>query len=395
MKLRIILCILFFSKNILVAQNTEGGMQFINEDYKVAVEKAKQENKLIFMDAYTTWCAPCKLMQKNTFPDAEVAKFYNTKFINLTMDMEKGQGPELLQQFGIVAFPTLLFIDKDGKVAHKALGYHDPKMFLELGQTALSGDNSLSSWTEKYEKGDRSPTFLKDYAFTLQKAFDNRKTQIAEEYLNTQTDWKAPENLDFIYRFTEGVDSKLFGFLVKNKEAFKALASPQEIEAKIQEILTTRIYDNKNLPGLKYVDSLLALTYQIEKLDRVKKTYRMSYYRMKGDRPNYAQAAVDYFKKYNDQASEMSDVALIFAEQIDDKKMLNKAVKWAKKAVKLEKSYLNQLTVASVYQKLDKKSKAKKAAEAAIELAIKNNENYEEATEILKLMNISLLKKDR
>ena len=91
-----------------------------------------------------------------------------------------------------------------------------------------------------------------------------------------------------------------------------------------------------------------------------------------------------YLKKYKDSAEELSDIASTFNEQIGDRKMLKKALGWAKKAVKMDNSYLNNMTLANLYQSLDKKSDAQKAAQKAIDIAKKNDEPYSEAEELLK-----------
>ena len=388
MKIFRLLIWVLFPLNIICAQaqNTEGvGIRFIHENFTEAISQAKRENKLIFMDAYTTWCGPCKSMSKNVFPDGDVAALYNSKFINLEMDMEQGQGSDLVKRYEVTAFPTLLFIDGDGKLVHKAIGFHDIEGFIELGKTALDTENSLSAWILKYEKGNREASFLKEYAIKLQAANDKESFKIAEEYLATQTDWKTEPNIEFIYRFTEGVDSKMFDFLLKNKSAFSNVASASEVEAKIQNLVAEVLMNEKKLPSLEYADALINKIYGNQAAQTSKK-YRMSYYRMKGDRDNYAKAAVDYFKKYDDSAEELSDVASVFSEQIEDKKMLKKAAGWAKKAIKLDDSYLNNLTLANLYKSLNKNSKAIQAAKKAIEVAKKSTEPFSEAEELIKML---------
>jgi thioredoxin-related protein len=362
------------------------GIKFVHEDFATALEKAKSENKILFMDAYTTWCGPCKLMTKNTFPDTTVASFYNKNFINLKLDMEKGVGPALLTRYGITAFPTLLFVDGEGNIVHKALGFHDVEQFIELGNTVLAGNQTLSTWTKKYDNGDRTPTFLKDYALKLAEAYDKRKGQVAEDYLATQTDWLTEENLDFIYKFTEGVEGKLFPFLVKNKKSFEKISNAAEVDAKIQGMLVDKIFNEKDLPTLTYADSLIQMVYE-KQADKMSKKYRIDYARMKGDRKGFAEAAVQYLKKYDKDAAELNEIATTFFEQIDDKKMLKKAISWSKKAIKLDKnSGMNYFTLANLYNKINKKSNAMKSAETAIYVGKLNGEDMAEAEKLLQLL---------
>lgn len=89
------------------------GIQFENSDFKTIIAKAKKENKLIFLDAYTDWCTPCKMMVKNIFPLKSVGDYYNANFINAKIDMEKGEGIELAKKFGVKVYPSYLFINVD------------------------------------------------------------------------------------------------------------------------------------------------------------------------------------------------------------------------------------------------------------------------------------------
>ena len=50
--------------------------------FEEALQKAKQENKLIFVDLYTTWCGPCKKMAAETFPQQAVGDYFNKNFVN-------------------------------------------------------------------------------------------------------------------------------------------------------------------------------------------------------------------------------------------------------------------------------------------------------------------------
>ena len=63
-------------------------IKFEESSFASILAKAKAEKKLVFMDAYASWCGPCKLMEKNVFTDKNVADFYNKNFVNARIDME-------------------------------------------------------------------------------------------------------------------------------------------------------------------------------------------------------------------------------------------------------------------------------------------------------------------
>ena len=98
----------------------QGGIHFEQLTFDEALVKAKAENKLVFMDCYTSWCGPCKMMEKEIFPQKKVGEFFNPKFISIKIDMEKGEGPELRKRFDVKAYPTFLIIRPDGSLQHKA-----------------------------------------------------------------------------------------------------------------------------------------------------------------------------------------------------------------------------------------------------------------------------------
>lgn len=110
------------------------GIQFFEGEWNAALEAAKKQEKLIFVDAYAVWCGPCKTMAKNVFPNEKVGEFFNKNFVNLQIDMERGMGLEFAKQYPVSAYPTLLFINAEGKVVHKLMGAQSVDAFLNLGK---------------------------------------------------------------------------------------------------------------------------------------------------------------------------------------------------------------------------------------------------------------------
>jgi thioredoxin 1 len=111
------------------------GIQFYRGSWNEALQLAKKENKLIFLDIYATWCGPCKKLKKNSFSNAEVGKFYNVNFINVSLDGEQGDGAMLANQYSLSGYPSLLFIDATGKIVTATFGYHNPSELLDIGKS--------------------------------------------------------------------------------------------------------------------------------------------------------------------------------------------------------------------------------------------------------------------
>jgi thioredoxin 1 len=114
------------------------GIVFIENSWMEALHQAQLKNKYIFVDCYATWCGPCALLRNNTFTNSKAADFYNQNFINISIDMEKGDGPALAQQWGITAYPTLLVFDSNGKPVFGTMGYMGAKDLIKFGKQALA-----------------------------------------------------------------------------------------------------------------------------------------------------------------------------------------------------------------------------------------------------------------
>jgi thioredoxin 1 len=100
-------------------------IKFSQQSYKQVLAKAKASHKQIFVDAFATWCAPCKELRKTTFKDPRAAAYFNQHFINFSIDVEKGDGINLAKTWQVEGLPTLLIVDENGKVLANHTGYVD------------------------------------------------------------------------------------------------------------------------------------------------------------------------------------------------------------------------------------------------------------------------------
>lgn len=110
----------------------------------------KKKPKKVVVDVYTSWCGPCKMLDRTTFRDPEVVKlmtdnFYSVKFNAEGPDPVTFRGKEysnprynpakkrgrngqhtLTPTFGIRGYPSIIIMDENMKIIDKASGYLKP-----------------------------------------------------------------------------------------------------------------------------------------------------------------------------------------------------------------------------------------------------------------------------
>lgn len=127
------LSLLFFSFASFKPETASGssGIKFSRLSFEKAMKQAKATGKLVFIDVHTSWCGPCKEMDQTTFSDSQVGKEFNQRFINLKVDAETDKdGPMISKTYTVAGYPTLLFINGDGKLVKKLVGKQSKEKLL-------------------------------------------------------------------------------------------------------------------------------------------------------------------------------------------------------------------------------------------------------------------------
>jgi len=120
------------------------GVDFVPSDNLTAIlEMAEGKEKLVFVDFYTTWCLPCKLMDEDVFTDKGIGKLMNDNFINYKIDAEKGNGPNLALLYQVNVFPTLLFLDEKGRVLVRKEGAAYQTELRSLAEEAMANIENI------------------------------------------------------------------------------------------------------------------------------------------------------------------------------------------------------------------------------------------------------------
>jgi thioredoxin-related protein len=374
--------------NILCAQ----GIDFVSQDTKWAdiLAKAKTENKVIFMDAYTTWCGPCKKMAADIFPKKEVGDYFNKQFVNVKMDMEKGEGVDLAKKYKIRAYPTYLFIDGNGELVHKSMGMMPAPDFINVAQSAADPNKQFFTLKKKFDKGEREPAFIKNLLDAATKSGESDiAAEVMDVYLDGQKDLGTKENMDLIVNSTNKLGGKAYKYLVNNRATFDKTYEKELVEYRVlfepgTEIIKKFIDKDKNL-DVEKAKTFLSQHVSKEQAEQMATLAVIQLSQMKKDMPTTIKNFETYLDKYpSANGGFLNNAAWTFYEQVDDKERLEKAVKWSLASIKSDDNFMYNDTAAALFFKLKNKDKAKEHAEKAIKLAKVHGEDASETESLLK-----------
>ena len=196
-----------------------------------ACKKAKTENKPIFLDCYTSWCGPCKMMANEVFTLKEAGDYFNKNFVCVKTDMEKGGGPAIGKQYGVDAYPTFLVINADGKLMHKVVGAMPLEKLIESVEIGLKA-SSLAEYEASYRAGKLDLTEQMAYWKLLSVSGDVAKAQsvgdnlwgkLSEKEKLSSTYWPLLQSK------ATSLESEELKFVCANREHFEKAMGKEEV----------------------------------------------------------------------------------------------------------------------------------------------------------------------
>lgn len=218
----------------LFAINGVAQTNFRAVSFNDALQAARKEKKLVFIDFYTDWCGPCKRMAREVFPLKNVGDYMNSKFVCLKLNAEK-EGVSLAKQYGVKAYPTYVVLDADGKERMTASGSMPADQFLSKMEAGINPDRSPERMRQLYEEGKRTPDLINSYAlYLMEQRKENEGFKVIDDYFNGLTDKQrlSADNAFLFTRYTLDLNNDRARFMVANRDKF---------DKKAQELVNQRI----------------------------------------------------------------------------------------------------------------------------------------------------------
>lgn len=242
----VITVILFFGSSIASLLAQREGIQFDFLTFEEAMVKARQENKLLFIDCYTDWCGPCKKLDRDFFSDKQVGEFFSRHFVNLKVNMEKDEGAEVAKNYSIQSYPTMLFINPHSKrVVYRLVGLGgDIDWLIDAGEKALDPLTNLDGLKQMFEENSKDSELLSTYLSALSSSqFIKERNDVLSFYLADLSDDEivSTENWEIMNQYVTDVEEDSFDFLLGHKEDFATIIDKILIDKKIDDVFRTSL----------------------------------------------------------------------------------------------------------------------------------------------------------
>ena len=240
--------IIFSAVLLLCATAVSGQVNFRNITLAEALEQAAAENKMVFLDAYTVWCGPCRFMDAEILPQEAVSALLNERFVSVKFDMERGEGFEIARRYEVDVFPTYLLLRPDGTELHRLIGGSQTgEAFVGRLLAGIEHGDVLSVFEQQYGDGDRDAGMLLDFVKALIAAKQERRAaEVSAALFGTLTeDEKSLSELWFIYEndALSGFGSENFDRVLVHRAAFEASVGADVVGERIFTVLDRKLSD--------------------------------------------------------------------------------------------------------------------------------------------------------
>ena len=349
--------ILIFLPLVTLAQSSptspDQGVRFdTSHNWSAIQARARTENKYIFMDCYTTWCGPCRVMATHIFPLPSVGAAMNDKFISVGVQLDTTKndahrikawyqdGHDLATKYQIRAYPTYLIFSPDGQAVHRMVGSTDDLSFINEIRDAFDTTKQYYTQLHEFDNGRRDTAFLRRLTQVSLDAYDmGNAGKIAAEYLRKQPDLFLLSNLQIINDITDHSTDQYFNFFFDHAaEIDKVMAptrGPNFSENKIRKIYINegdgrRRGDNRP-PDWTAVRDHIAKRLPAE-ADELTTRIRINYYLGRKDWTKFETEMVAYMKRYGAKMdnNNLNSIAWATFEGCSDMSCVSQILDWSK-----------------------------------------------------------------
>ena len=365
--------------NITLVYNVKAqGVQFNHGTWEEVKTEAKAQNKLIFIDFGTVWCAPCRYMLQNIFPLKEAGDFYNKNFICVTVDAEKGEGIMLAHKYGVSGFPTLIFANSEEKVIYRVDSALSVAELIAQGKIALTPQDDYAELKAKYLKSELNKDDLYRYLLIVKTKGNTRELNgVLEKYVAVFPDVNV-NVFNLVIENVRSSDSKAFAFVEEHHDEFSKMAGKEKVDNFIRNTYIRDADYKKYKNDEDYTATINELKSKIKLTEQEELNIANNYYYQSNNKNKFMAAAAILATKYDNNNDEALSLLIGGSGRFNltpDELLTVKA--WAERALTLNNNTVNALSLAMTYKSLKNKEQALKYIDLAMKNSLRDKDNEE------------------
>ena len=162
---------------------------------EAAQKKASDQQLMLFVDVYATWCGPCKMMDKDVYTDPNVAEYMNANFVSVRMDGETDYGRIYAAAQELEGYPSMFIFSRDGEPVSRVVGFTPAEQLVSSLRSTVDGYKEIRVYQAKYLRGTLENEEFAAY-IAAQRSMGNQKQadKLADEYVELLMDEKLSDN---------------------------------------------------------------------------------------------------------------------------------------------------------------------------------------------------------
>lgn len=351
-------------------------------------EKAKKENKHIFVDLYTTWCGPCKYMSTQIFTQAKVGDFFNPSFISAKIQMDKtkddseeikswyAEADRFAKDYNIQAYPTFLVFDPNGELVHRMVGGGDADEFIARTKESLDPKTQYYTLIKEFEKNPKDLSLAHRMSKAANTAYDEATAAKADDIIiaNTKPEDLTKECATYLIGAVRTTSSKSFELLLNNSAKIDNLLGKNgQTNRTLSSIVVNEVLGDKinfkTEPNWTELKNEVSSKYGTLNFDPIFKIIKAQYFIESKNYPAFKDVIESYLTSEDLTPNQLNSYAWNIFENCDDRPCLEAALKWSKKSLEQGDNGAYVDTYANLLYKNGDKENAIKWAEKALSLA--------------------------
>lgn len=364
----------------------------VEQDYDKALSIAFEEDKLLFIDFYTTWCVPCKKLDELVFQNDSIKNLLGKDFVMLKYDAEKDTVFHLSKKHHVSSYPTGLILNKEGFVLNRKYGFPGQdsvslqKNVIEFTDEsiALNQEGKLLRGYSNKIKVEKYPKFYVDYVNRTNTRINDSELS---DYLTNTKDKFSEEYFTTLIYFGRDAPVSIADRVLENKKKYLDLYGEKDIEILFYfltsvkfNVAISEIDQEKYDEAVKFTKMALSESWVNDILPGYEKDYLKA--------QNKWDEVFEINKKLKEKGEFDHGYINYFSWQIyekcDDQDVIAKCIKWMKEVIEQESNYAYLDTYAHLLYKSGNIPETKRITKLAIEAAKRENESTKALEELVK-----------